>query len=89
MQIQLTVQHEEGLHARPATLFVKTASSFNCDIKVRNSTKNSQTVDAKSIMGVLLIGVTQGDTIVIEACGEQAEQALAALKALVESNFKE
>ncbi len=89
MQIQLTVQHEEGLHARPATLFVKTASGFRCDVKVRNVTKSSQTVDAKSIMGVLLIGVTQGDTIEIEASGEQAEQALTALKSLVESNFKE
>ena len=88
-QIEITVQHEVGLHARPAALFVQTAMQFLCDITVRNVSEDSKSVDAKSILGVLSIGVKQGDDIFIEASGEQADEAVAALQELVESNFSE
>lgn len=77
------------MHARPATLFVQLATSFACDISVRNASEASHSADAKSILGVLSLGVKQGDTIAIEADGEQADEALAALQELVEDNFGE
>lgn len=88
-QAEITVHHEVGLHARPATLFVKLAASFPCEVKVRNVSSQSQSVNAKSILGVLSIGVNSGDTIAIETTGEQAEEALAALQELIRSNFGE
>jgi len=75
-----------GLHARPAALFVQTAKRFNCDIRV---THGEREANAKSILGVLTLGANQGAVITIRAEGEDADQALAALEALVESNFGE
>lgn len=86
---KLTVKHEVGLHARPAAMFVKMASSFPCDIKVRNATKNSGQANAKSILSILTLGVTQGHEIEIETSGEGADEALGALTDLVENNFGE
>jgi len=73
-EITLTVKHEVGLHARPAALFVQTAKRFNGDIRVTHGEK---------------LGVDQGAMITIHAEGEDADQALAALDALVENNFRE
>lgn len=87
-QIKVTVQHEVGLHARPAAQFVQLAASFPCSISVFNVTAESAPADAKSILGVLTLGVNQGHVIGIEAEGEQADEALAALQELVENNFK-
>ena len=87
--IILTVKHSAGLHARPAALFVKLASSFPCTITVRNLTKQKPPVNAKSALSVLTQAVNQGQQIMIEAEGESADAALAALKALIESNFGE
>ena len=86
-QIKVTVRHEVGLHARPAAQFVQLAASFPCTLRVFNVTTRSVPVDAKSILGVLTLGVIQGHTIGIKAEGEQADEALAALQALVENNF--
>ena len=85
-EITLTVHNKVGLHARPAALFVQTAKQFNCDVKV---THGEREANAKSILGVLTLGVNQGAVITIRAEGEEADQALAALEALVESNFGE
>ena len=86
-EITLTVNHEVGLHARPAALFVQTARQFDGDIRVTHGEKEA---NAKSILSVLVLGVDkQGTVITIRAEGEDAEQALAALEALVESNFGE
>ena len=82
----LTVHHKVGLHARPAALFVQTAKRFNCDVKV---THGEREANAKSILGVLTLGANQGAVITIRAEGDDAEQSLAALEALVESNFGE
>lgn len=86
LQITLTVNHEVGLHARPAALFVQTAKQFNCDVKVTHGEKEG---NAKSILSVLALGVAQGAVITIRAEGEDAEQALAALQTLFENNFGE
>lgn len=85
-EITLTVHHKVGLHARPAALFVQTAKQFRSDIKV---THDEREANAKSILGVLTLGANQGAVIAVWAEGEDAEQALTALKALVESNFGE
>lgn len=88
-ELKVTVTHEVGLHARPASLFVQTASKFPCEIKVKNLTAEGEFVDAKSIIMVLTLGVMQDHEILVEAEGSDAEQALTALNDLVASNFGE
>jgi len=85
-EIALTVRNKVGLHARPAALFVQTAKRFSCDIKV---THDEREANAKSILNVLTLGANQGAVLTIHAEGDEAEQALAALEALVEDNFGE
>ncbi len=80
----LTVHHEVGLHARPAAQFVKSAQRFASNIRV---THGEREANAKSILSVLTLGVEQGAVITIHAEGADAPEALAALTALVESNF--
>lgn len=87
--LTLTIQHPAGLHARPAAQFVKMAASFPCAISVRNLTSNKPPANAKSVLSVLTQGVNQGHTVELIAEGERAEEALAALQELVESNFGE
>ena len=86
---EITVNHSVGLHARPAAEFVKTASSYPCEIQVCNMTAEGQLVNAKSIISVLTLGVNHGHRIQIDAEGERADEALAALIELVERNFGE
>lgn len=88
-KIELTVINKSGLHARPAAQFVKAASSFPCEIMVRNITTSSKTVNAKSILSVLTLGVDKDCVIELEANGDQADEALSAIKALAESGFGE
>jgi phosphotransferase system HPr (HPr) family protein len=83
-EITLTVHHEVGLHARPAAVFVRTAKQFCSAIKV---THGEREANAKSILSVLALGVDQGAVITLCAEGEDADQALEALEALVEDNF--
>ena len=80
----LTVNHEVGLHARPASLFVQTAKGFDADIQVYHGGRRA---NAKSILKVLSLGAGQGAQITIHAEGSRADEALEALKRLVESNF--
>lgn len=85
-EITLTIAHEVGLHARPASLFVQKAKQFTSDIRVKFG---ETAANAKSIMGILTLGVNQGAVITIYAKGEDEDQALASLAALVEGNFGE
>jgi PTS system galactitol-specific IIA component len=87
--LELIVAHPVGLHARPAAKFIQTAARFPCAIRVANVSTGSRFVDAKSILGVLSLGVSQGHRIRIEAEGEAAAAALEALQRLIESNFGE
>lgn len=90
-EIEIVVEHEVGLHARPAAVFVKTATQFPCDIMVSKirAGNDSTAVNAKSILSVLSLGVEQGDVIKIKTTGKEAQEALTALKTLIESNFAE
>lgn len=85
-EITLTVQHKAGLHARPAALFVQTANKYKASIRVRHGEREA---NAKSIMGILTLGASQGAVVVVRAEGEDAQQALDGLRELVESNFGE
>ena len=85
----LTIQNRLGIHARPAARFVTTASQYQSDITVRNITRNSGSVSAKSINLITTLGVRQGHEIAVSAVGPDAEEALVALRALVESNLGE
>lgn len=85
-EIKLEIQNDVGLHARPASLFVQTASKFISNITVN---KGDLSVNAKSILHILTLGVQKGNIITVIAEGEDAEQALNALKELNSTNFGE
>jgi len=78
------IMHEEGLNARPAALFVQVASKFNSRIWVE---VNSKKVNAKSIMGIISLGIGQDDEITIIAEGSDENEAIEALTELIDSNF--
>ncbi|AGT31330.1 phosphocarrier protein HPr [Geobacillus genomosp. 3] len=71
-----TVTSDSGIHARPATILVQTASKFNSEIQLEY---NDKTVNLKSIMGVMSLGIPKGATIKITAEGADAAEAMAAL----------
>lgn len=87
--LEIQVRNPVGLHARPASLFVRTAAKFASQIMVQNKTTDSRAVNAKSILGVLTLGVLQNHAILIAASGDDAHQAIQELKALIESDFGE
>lgn len=84
---QALIIHEVGLHARPAAQFVTRASEFQSSIRLRNLSTNSEWADAKSILGVLTLGVEANHRIEVELEGQDADEAAAALKLLIDSNF--
>ena len=86
---ELEIRNPSGLHARPAALFVKTAAGFRSKIVVENVTRGTAPANAKSILTLLAGGVSRGHVVRISADGEDEEEALAALRALVESGIGE
>lgn len=88
MESRVTVGHPVGLHARPASLFVQMANRFKSQIRVTNLTMPGMAVDAKSIIGVLTLGVLQNHEILIQAEGEDEQAAIERLTELVKSNFE-
>lgn len=88
--VELTIPNPTGLHARPAARFVRIAMRFDAEISVQNVTHGRPRANAKSMMEVANTGTAwQGERIRITAEGEDAEEALEALQALVESGFGE
>jgi phosphocarrier protein len=80
------VVNERGLHARASARFVKLAGAFDAEVRV---TKDDQTVDAMSIMGLMMLAAGPGSTIEITAQGRQAHEAVEALARLVANRFEE
>ena len=78
--------NERGLHARASAKFVKLASGFDAEVTV---SRDGTSVDARSIMGLMMLAAGIGSTIEIRAEGAEAEQAVAALCELVENRFDE
>ena len=81
-----TICNQRGLHARAAARIAKLAEGFSADISIG---ANGLTVSALSIMGLMLLAAGPGTTVEIEATGAAAEEAVAALVALIESRFDE
>ena len=85
-KVQVTICNQLGMHARAATKFVQLASKYPCEVFV---VKDSQRVNGKSIMGVLMLVASMGTVIAIETKGPQAEEAGRALAELVQNRFGE
>lgn len=81
---EVVLKNKLGLHARPAARFVELANRFKSDIYIKRDTA---TVSAKSIMGVMVMGVSKGDEIIIEADGSDEEEALKAMVELIETGL--
>ncbi len=80
------IANQRGLHARASAKFVKLAATFDAEVKV---SKDGSTVDARSIMGLMMLAAGLGCCIEITATGAQAAEALEALTALVADRFEE
>lgn len=85
-QRTLTIVNKLGLHARAAAKFVSCASGFDAEISIR---RGEREVNAKSIMGVMMLAAAKGSTIDVIASGADAEQALCALQELIANRFGE
>lgn len=79
---KLTVKNKQGLHARPAALFVQIANKFDSRITVR---RDEEEANGKSITGILRLGAEKGSSIVIEADGEDAQIAIIELEKIITS----
>jgi phosphocarrier protein HPr len=82
----VTVVNPQGFHARPAHLFVKLAGQFQATVEIR---KGNECINGKSILDLLTLGAGNGTTLTLQASGPDAEDAVAALAALVEGGFGE
>lgn len=82
----VTIKNNVGLHARPATFFIQKANSYKSSIWVE---KEDRRVNAKSLLGVLSLGITKGMTITLIADGVDEQEALDGLAALINSGFSE
>lgn len=77
---EILVKSSQGVHARPAALFVQTASKFSASVTIES---NGEKVNGKSIMGLLTLGLQQGTTVMIDVNGDDAEQLLSELEKLL------
>ena len=83
---EVVVQNQVGLHARPATFFIQKANEYKSNIWVEKDERN---VNAKSLLGVLSLGITRGANITIVAEGPDEEEAVTGLVDLISSDFAE
>ncbi len=81
------IQNRLGMHARPAMLFAEIAGKFSASITVGH--KDSNQVDAKSIMQLMMLAATEGTALIINADGDDANDAISELVELVTSGFNE
>ena len=78
------VLNDKGLHTRPSTALVKCAANFNCQV---NLSYRNYVVNAKSILGILMLAAERGAKVAVEAIGEDAEAAVAAILKLAKNKF--
>ncbi len=83
---EFVISNKLGLHARPAAMFVKTASRFPCEIWVD---KDGEQVNGKSIMGLMMLAAASGARLTVSAEGDEAVEALTAIEELITSGFQE
>ncbi|MDD5154912.1 MAG: HPr family phosphocarrier protein [Candidatus Omnitrophica bacterium] len=79
---KITVKNKQGLHARPAALFVQIANKFDSRVTVRHDTEE---VNGKSIMGILMLGAEKGTQIIVEVEGDDAHLAIAELEKILDN----
>ena len=83
---EVTITNSIGLHARPATFFIQKANAYKASVWVE---KDDRRVNAKSLLGVLSLGIAQGMTITLLADGQDEEDALNGLMTLINTGFTE
>ena len=83
---EIVVQNQVGLHARPATFFIQKANEYSSSIWIA---KDERKVNAKSLLGVLSLGITRGSSVTLYADGADEEAAVVGLASLVATNFAE
>jgi len=86
MEFTLKIENKAGLHARPAALFAQKASTFKSTIIIL---KGEKSANAKSIIGIMGLGVKQGESLLIKIEGPDAGEAATTLENLVTNNFGE
>lgn len=88
-KVNIIIENISGLHARPASDFVKCASSFTSDIKIKKANSDEEYVDAKSILFLITRGYAQGTEIELCADGSDESEAISALCELIKNKFGE
>ena len=83
---EVTINNQVGLHTRPATFFIQKANEFKSSIWIE---KDDRRVNAKSLLGVLSLGIVKGTAVNIVADGVDENEAIATLSALIDSDFSE
>lgn len=83
IQKTIVIKNKQGLHARPAALFVQIANKFDSDITI---SKGKRKVNGKSIMGIMMLEAGKGSRVVITATGDDAQQALDDLEKLLQTD---
>ncbi len=83
---EVVINNQVGLHARPATFFIQKANEFKSSIWIE---KDDRRVNAKSLLGVLSLGIVKGTAVNIVADGVDESAAIATLSELIDSNFSE
>ena len=86
LEKEFEIRNKQGLHARPAALFVQTANQFESEIEIL---KDEIIVNGKSIMGIMTLAAEAGSTVIVRARGEDADKALVEIEKLFQSNFGE
>ncbi|AOT71565.1 HPr family phosphocarrier protein [Geosporobacter ferrireducens] len=87
VEVSMIVKNENGLHARPASLFSKAAAKYKSDIKVIKNGDHSKTCNPKSIISLLSLGIYKGDQLTISASGEDEEFAVKELQEFLEKGI--
>ncbi len=83
---EVIIENQVGLHARPATFFIQKANEFKSSIWVE---KDDRRVNAKSLLGVLSLGIVKGTAVTIIADGADEDEAIVTLAELIDSDFSE
>ena len=78
--VEVVIKNPQGLHARPAAMFVQIASKYNANVVLQ---KGEERVNGKSIMGILTLGIEQNSKVVLEADGDDADEVVAELTQLL------
>lgn len=86
VEAELTLQNKYGLHARPATLLAETASSFQSEVVIG---KGDQVSNGKSIFELMMLAAERGASLLVRATGPDAQEAVDALRALIDGKFNE